>query len=219
MRKLPIRLLIVDDHAVVRRGLKMVLSLRPEIDVIGDVGTGAEALEIVQAQEPDLVLLDMVLPDLLGPDLLPRLRALCPRCKVLALSGVQTASLVRQAVDAGVDGYVPKEVTPDELLRAIHQVMDGQTYLHPKITALLTRVTPLVDGVELPLVAPALTPREQEVLALMATTATNREIAERLHVSEETIRTHVKAILRKLNQSSRTQAVLVALKMGLLELE
>ncbi len=214
----PIRILIVDDHAVVRRGLRMVLELQPEFQVVGETGTGAQALALCWDARPDLVLLDLTLPDMSGVEVTRQLRQTCPESRILVLSAVQDAAQVYQAVDAGVDGYVLKEITPSELARAIRQVAAGQAYLHPHITRLimersssqLAQHSPPHRG------QPRLTRREQEILALMATTATNREIAERLVLSEETVRSHVKSILRKLQKPSRTQAVVEALRLGLI---
>ncbi len=213
MAHYPVRILIVDDHAVVRQGLRMVLGLRPEIRVIGEAGTAAAAMQQALDGQPDLILLDLMLPDIPGPALVEEFRRYSPRAKILVLTGVQSVPMLQQAAGAGVEGFVPKEVTPDELVQAIHQVMAGRPFIHPKIGHLLERIQ------EEPPPLPELTPREQEVLRLMAHTATNREIAERLHVSEETVRTHVKHILRKLDQPTRTQAILEALRLGLLQLD
>ena len=214
MSRYPIRILIVDDHTVVRQGLRMVLGLRPELRVIGEAGTGAEALQQALDHQPDLILLDLVLPDLPGAFLVADLRHYSPGSKILVLTGVQSLPMLQQAAGAGVDGFVPKEVSPDELVQAIHQVMAGRPFVHPQLARLLEQSqangSPRV---------PELTPREREVLQLMARTATNREIAQALHVSEETVRTHVKHILRKLDQPTRTQAILEALRLGLIHLD
>lgn len=217
----PIRILIVDDHAIVRQGLKMVLSLRPDFEVVGEVGTAADAIEMTRVLQPDLILLDLVLPDGNGGELTPRLREVCTECRILILSGVRSRGQVQKAVDAGVDGYILKEVVPDELVRAVHQVANGDPYLHPDITDLLAREAAHIaaNPVQHPVFIPELTARELEVLSLMATTATNQEIAARLVVSPETVRTHVKRILGKLGQSTRTQAVVQALRLGLIELD
>jgi len=218
-----IQILIVDDHAIVRQGLRMVLSLRPDLTIVGAVGTAAEALQMTLDKQPDVILLDLVLPERDGASLVPELRKLSPRSKILILSGVQNVPLVRKAVAAGVEGYVLKEVTPDELTQAISQVHVGHSFMHPRITAILSQQI-VSEGAyhdtsqEQPAFIPPLTKREQDVLALMATQSTNREIANRLSVSEETVRTHVKGVLRKLNQRSRTQAVVEALRLGLIEL-
>jgi len=125
-----IQILIVDDHAIVRQGLRMVLSLRPNLTIMGSVGTAAEALQTTLDKQPDLILLDLVLPERDGASLVPELRKLSPKSKILILSGVQDANLVRMAVETGVDGYTLKEVTPDELVHAITQVHAGESFMH-----------------------------------------------------------------------------------------
>lgn len=214
MSRYPIRILIVDDHTVVRQGLRMVLGLRPELRVIGEAGTGAEALQQALDHQPDLILLDLMLPDLPGASLVADLHHYSPGSKILVLTGVQSLPMLQQAAGAGVDGFVPKEVSPDELVQAIHQVMAGRPFVHPQLARLLEQ-SQAAGAAQVP----ELTPREREVLQLMARTATNREIAQALHVSEETVRTHVKHILRKLDQPTRTQAILEALRLGLIHLD
>ncbi len=216
----PISILIVEDHMVVRRGLRMVLTLQPELAVVGEAGSGEMALQVAAETQPDLILLDLMLPDTNGAALTPQLHQVSPDSKILILSGVENSALIFDVVAAGVDGYTLKEVSPTDLVEAIRQVAGGNGYLHPKITALLSQVQPAipVDPADAPAYRPALTRREKEVLALMASTATNREIAERLILGEETVRTHVKNILRKLSCTNRTQAVVEAVRMGLIEL-
>ncbi|MEJ5247637.1 response regulator [Caldilinea sp.] len=208
----PIRILIVDDHAVVRRGLTMVLSLQRDFVVVGEAGSAAAALHMAATLQPDLVLLDLALPDRSGGAVAPELRRVAPRSRILVLSGAQDARLVQAAVEAQVDGYVPKEVTPAELADAIRRVAADESYIHPDVLHLLQGASRHPQAHH-----PPLTRRELEVLQLMATMATNREIAERLVVSEETVRSHVKSILRKLDQPNRTQAVIEAVRCGLIE--
>jgi DNA-binding NarL/FixJ family response regulator len=217
-----LRILIVDDHTVVRQGLAMVLGLQPDFQVVGETGTGKQALELCATLRPDLVLLDLTLPDMNGAAVAHQLREISPETRVLILSAVQDAERVFAAVDAGVEGYVLKEIAPQELAAAIRQVAEGQVYLHPAITRLILQRAAKGMKTDEPAPAsvqhPRLTPRELEVLELMATTATNREIAARLVLSEETVRSHVKNILRKLDQPTRTQAVVEALRMGLIQI-
>uniref|UniRef100_A0A7C1JMN9 Response regulator transcription factor n=1 Tax=Caldilinea aerophila TaxID=133453 RepID=A0A7C1JMN9_9CHLR len=208
----PIRILIVDDHTVVRRGLTMVLSLQRDFLVVGEAGSAAAALHMAEVLQPDLILLDLALPDRSGSAIVPELRRVAPQCRILVLSGAQDARLVQAAVDARVDGYAPKEVTPAELADAIRRVANEESYIHPDVLHLLRRTSGQPETTH-----PSLTRRELEVLQLMATMATNREIAERLIVSEETVRSHVKSILRKLDQPNRTQAVIAAVRCGLIE--
>lgn len=208
----PIRILIVDDHAVVRRGLVMVLALQPDFAVVGEAGSAAAAMAMAAALQPDLVLLDLALPDQEGVAAVPALRRAAPGCRILVLSGAQDARLIQAALSADIDGYVPKEVTPHELAAAIRRVASQESYIHPDILQVVSRSAARSEPAHL-----ALTRRELEVLQLMATMATNREIAERLVVSEETVRSHVKSILRKLDQPNRTQAVIEAVRRGLIE--
>lgn len=210
--KAQIQILIVDDHAVVRRGLTMVLVLQPDLAVVGETGTASSGVRMAGALHPDVILLDLTLPDQDGDAAVAGLRAASPESRILILSGVQDTGRIRAAIAAGIDGYVPKEVNPGELARAIRQVAANQSYIHPDILHQLSCTS------QPPAMPPAaLTPRELEVLQLMATTATNREIAEQLVVGEETIRSHVKSILRKLNKANRTQAVLEGIRCKLIE--
>ncbi len=211
-----IRILIADDHAVVRRGLVMVLRLEPDFEVVGEAENGVEAVELAQQLQPDLVLLDLVMPEMDGEQALLVLRQVAPEVRVLILSGVELDDRVLDLLAAGVDGYVMKDVEPDILTQAIRTVARGEAYLHPTLARRVLertarRVLPPVQKIRL-------TPREQEVLRQMATPATYREIAEQLFVSEETIRSHAKHILNKLQQPNRAQAVLAAVRAGLIDL-
>lgn len=211
-----IRILIADDHAVVRRGLVMVLRLEPDFEVVGEAENGVEAVELAQQLQPDLVLLDLVMPEMDGEQALLVLRQVAPEVRVLILSGVELDDRVLDLLAAGVDGYVMKDVEPDILTQAIRTVARGEAYLHPTLARRVLertarRVLPPVQKIRL-------TPREQEVLRRMATPATYREIAEQLFVSEETIRSHAKHILNKLQQPNRAQAVLAAVRAGLIDL-
>ncbi len=208
-----IRILIVDDHAIVRRGLAMVLSLQRDFLIVGETGAASTAISMAAAFQPDLILLDLALPDREGTAILTELRQAAPGVRILVLSGSQDLRLIQAAVQGGVDGYVPKDVTPPELADAIRRVVHDESYIHPDILRLLSRWQ-VADTAVIP---SPLTKRELEVLRLMATMATYREIAERLVVSEETVRSHVKSILRKLDQPNRTQAVIEAVRRGLIE--
>ena len=214
-----IRLLIVDDHAVMRQGLSILLNQQPHLTIVAEAGTGAEAQNAALRFQPDLILLDLQLPDTTAEYLCPELRRLSPHSKILVLSGVEASDPVYRAVDAGIDGYILKGVDMSELVAAIEQVAAGYSYLHPSITRLiLHRAARQQQSAPTAVSADAyqLTKRQKQVLMLMASTATTRDIAERLSISEETVRSHVKHILRKLNQSSRTQAVLEAVRIGLI---
>ena len=213
----PIRILIVDDHAVVRRGLIMVLRLEPDFEVIGEAENGVVALELVGQLRPDLVLLDFAMPELDGAATAEALHDKYPNVKVLILSGVEVDDRVLDLLASGVDGYVIKDIEPQELAQAIRTVARGEAYLHPTLARrVLLRMAARQNPT--PQSQVQLTPREQEVLHWMATPNTYREIASQLYVSEETIRSHAKRILSKLQQPNRAQAVLAAMRMGLLDL-
>ncbi len=210
------RILLVDDHAAIRQGLRFLLEQESSFRVVDEAGTGAEAKRATLAKQPDLILLDLRLPDVRSDDLIPDLRRLSPGARILILSGIEDADPVYRAVDAGIDGYALKAIDSAELINAIKQVMAGNSYLHPSITRLVLHRAGRIRNA--PTTAPArLTKRQRQVLILMASTATNRDIADRLMVSEETVRSHVKTILRKLNVANRTQAVLAAVKLGIIK--
>jgi DNA-binding NarL/FixJ family response regulator len=207
-----IRILIADDHEVVRKGLAMVLRLEPGFEVVGEARDGAEALRRAQELCPDVVLLDLKMPVLTGDAAAQLFRVYCPQTRVVILTGAEIDEAVLDVIEA-VDGYVLKDISPAELAQAIRTVAAGRRYVHPAV----------LDRMSAQLGAPAdvrvsLSPRELEVLRLMATAATYREIGQKLFIAEETVRSHVKNILTKLNQPNRTQAVVAALKMGLIKL-
>lgn len=212
-----IRILIVDDHAVVRKGLAMVLRLEPDFEVVGEAGDGRKAVELARRLRPDLVLLDLVMPGMSGEETARALRATVPGVRVLVLTGAELDEGLLDMLASGVDGYVLKDIEPDELAHAIRAVARGEAYLHPVVARrVLDRLA--AQQTQPPVPDMQLTPRELEVLRLMATPATYREIAEQLVVSEETVRSHAKRILSKLQQPNRTQAVLAAVRVGLIEL-
>jgi len=217
MSREPIKILIVDDHAVVRKGLGMVLRLEPDFEVVGEAAGGIEAIELARQFQPGLVLLDFVMPDMDGEATALALRSAAPQAKILMLTGIDLDDRVLNMLAIGVDGYVIKDIEPDELAQAIRVVARGEAYLHPTLARLvLGRMAAQPSPPPLP--RPHLTPREHEVLKLMATPATYRQIAEQLFVSEETIRSHAKRILGKLDQPNRAQAVLAAVRAGLIDL-
>jgi DNA-binding NarL/FixJ family response regulator len=212
-----IRILIVDDHAVVRKGLVMVLRLEPDFEVVGEAENGLKAIAMAAQTEPDLILLDFVMPEMDGAETAAALQAALPDLKVMLLTGIELDERVLDMLAAGVDGYVIKDIEPAELAQAIRIVARGEAYLHPALARqVLNRMT--AQPAPAAVLPARLTPREAEVLRWMATPATYREIAEQLFVSEETIRSHAKHILSKLRQPNRAQAVLAAVRAGLIDL-
>jgi DNA-binding NarL/FixJ family response regulator len=209
--------MIVDDHAVVRKGLVMVLRMEPDIEIVGEAENGVRAVELATQLQPDLVLLDFLMPGMDGQATALALQTAVPNVRILMLTGVALDKRVLEMMAVEVDGYVMKDIEPDELAQAIRTVARGEAYLHPTLARrVLNRVTERRPALSAPHVQ--LTQREQEILRWMATPATYREIAEQLFVSEETIRSHAKHILSKLQQPNRAQAVLAAVRAGLIEL-
>jgi NarL family two-component system response regulator LiaR len=206
-----IRVVIVDDHAVVRRGLRAFLDLQPDVDVVGEAADGASAEEITGRLHPDVVLMDLVMPDTDGIATIARLRETTKKPAVLVLTSFLDDVHVFAALQAGATGYLLKDVQPDELVRAIRQVHQGESALHPKVAARLVQHTAQPSGFA------DLTPREREVLRLLAEGFANKEIARRLSLSEKTVKTHVSNILQKLGVADRTQAALLAVRRGLVQ--
>jgi DNA-binding NarL/FixJ family response regulator len=211
----PIRLLIIDDHAVVRKGLAMVLRLEPDLEIVAEAGDGRTGLELARAFRPDIVLLDLIMPGMDGQEVALALRQYLPEIKVMILTGTEVDERVFDLLAYGVEGYVLKNIEPGELVRAIHAVMHGEAYLHPDV---MKKVLGRMHG-QPHSASPALTKRELEVLEWMATPNTYRQIAHQLNVSEETIRSHAKSLLDKLGQPNRAQAVLTAMRLGLIAMQ
>jgi DNA-binding NarL/FixJ family response regulator len=212
-----IRLLIADDHEIVRRGLAMVLRLEPGFELVGEARDGAEAVQKARDLCPDVLLLDFKMPALTGDAVARQVRANCPNTRILILSGAELDEAMLDALEF-VDGYVIKDVSPDELAGAIRRVAAGGRFIHTAVTAaLLDRLSAQMPALSTPVVP--LSPREMEVLRVMATATTYREIGQQLFIGEETVRTHVKSILAKLHQPNRTRAVVAAVKLGLISLD
>lgn len=209
----PIRILIVDDHAVVRKGLVMVLRLEPDLEVVGEAENGRAGLAAAMSLHPEIALVDLMMPEMDGQEMALALRKSDSKIKIMMLTGTEVDDRVFDLVAAGIEGYVLKNIEPGELVRAIHAVAHGEAYLHPDVMKkVVSRMQPH------PAAPVSLTPRELEVLEWLATPNTYKQIAGRLSVSEETIRSHAKNILEKLKQPNRAQAVLTALRMGLIKL-
>jgi NarL family two-component system response regulator LiaR len=201
-----VRLLLVDDHELVRAGLRTFLGLQPDIEVVGEAASGEQALALVPRLAPDIVLLDLVLPGLSGLEVVRRLRAAHPAVKVIVLTSYAGEESVLPAVRAGVAGYLLKDVGPAELADAVRAVHAGGASLDPGVAATVLR------DVSAPRPADALTPREREVLRLIARGRSNRLIARDLALSEKTVKAHVSAVLAKLGVTDRTQAALYAVR-------
>jgi DNA-binding NarL/FixJ family response regulator len=211
----PIRVLLVDDHRVVRRGVTAYLDLVDDITVIGEAEDGRQALDRIGTlalgdDPPDVVLMDLLMPEMDGISATSEIKSRWPLIEVVAMTSFVEEAKVRGALEAGAAGYLLKDADADEVARAIRAAVAGQMHLDPTVARLLADS---VRDADRP--GDDLTPREREVLGLVAQGASNREIAETLVVSERTARTHVSAILRKLGLVSRTQAALWAVREGL----
>jgi len=204
-----IRILIADDHSVVRQGLRMFLGLDPELEVVGEARDGAEALLRAHELHPDVVLIDLLMPVMDGIAAIAAIRRELPDVEVIALTSVLDDSSVIGAVRAGAIGYLLKDTEADDLCRAIKAAAAGQVQLSPKAAARLMREVRVPDSPE------ALTEREVDVLRLLAQGQANKQIARNLQIGEKTVKTHVSNILAKLGVPSRTQAALYAVRIGL----
>ena len=208
-----IRVLITDDHGVVRQGLRMFLGLDPELEVVGEAANGAEALRMARELEPDVVLMDLLMPVMDGIAATDAIRAEMPDVEVIALTSVLEDTSVSDAVRAGAIGYLLKNTEADELGRAIKAAADGQVQLAPEAAARLMREVRAPESPE------SLTERETEVLKLLALGKANKQIANSLFIGEKTVKTHVSSILMKLGVQSRTQAALHAVRIGLVSID
>jgi NarL family two-component system response regulator LiaR len=207
----PIRVMIVDDHKVVRTGLSAFIMAYDDLELVAEADSGEKALSICNAQKPDVILMDLVMPKMNGAEATESILRHCPDIKVIALTSFKEQSLVEGALQAGAIGYLLKDVDADDLANAIRQAYAGKPTLAPEAAQVLIQAArqPYKPGIDL-------TEREQEVLALLVEGMTNPEIADRLVVSKSTVKFHVSSILNKLQVSSRTEAVAKALQENLL---
>ncbi len=211
-----ISVLLTDDHQVVRQGIKMVLDLDPDLEVVGEASNGEEALRLARRLKPDVVLMDLVMPVMDGVRATGEIRRELPDTEVVALTSVLEDASVTGAVKAGAIGYLLKNTGGEELRRAIKAAADGQVQLAPEAAARLMREVRTPEAPDTP---EALTEREGDVLKLLAQGQANKQIARSLYIGEKTVKTHVRNILMKLNVRSRTQAALYAARTGLVPLE
>ena len=210
------RLLLVDDHAVVRSGLRMLLENQAGLEIVGEAGTGREALALVKELQPNMVLMDIGLPDISGIEVTRQIKQQWPGVSVVALTIHEDEEYFFKMLQAGVSGYVPKRAAPEELLTALQTAIDGDVYLYPSLAKLLVKdylsgereVSGKVDG---------LTEREQEVLTQLAAGASNDEIALALNISSKTVNRHRENIMRKLNLHSRADLVKYAIRKGIIQ--
>jgi NarL family two-component system response regulator LiaR len=211
-----ISVLLTDDHQVVRQGIRMVLDLDPELEVVGEASDGEEALHQARRLKPDVVLMDLVMPVMDGVKATGEIRRELPDTEVVALTSVLEDASVTGAVKAGAIGYLLKNTGGDELCRAIKAAAAGQVQLAPEAAARLMREVRIPENPE---TLEALTERETEVLKLVARGQANKQIARNLYIGEKTVKTHVRNILMKFSVRSRTQAALYAARYGLVSLE
>jgi NarL family two-component system response regulator LiaR len=217
--KKPIRLLIADDHHIVRKGIKVLLATEKDMQVVGEAENGAEAVEKAAALEPDVILMDIVMPGMDGIEATRRITSARPESRILVLTSFAADDKVFPAVKAGALGYLLKDSTPEQLIEAIRQVHRGEPSLEPAIARkVLQELSHPGGGTGKPTSEP-LTEREMEVLRLIAQGMSNKEIAAKIFVAEWTVRSHVSNILGKLHLASRTQAALYAIRTGLASLD
>lgn len=215
-----IKLVLADDHAVVRSGLRMLLDAQPDMEIVGEAESGSEALAQVKSLQPDVILMDIQMPGMNGIEATRQIKEVGSGTAVLALTMHEDDQYFFEMLQAGASGYLPKRAAPDELVRAIRTVSRGEVFLYPSLATRLVQsyVSGDASGDGVTLVSD-LTPREQEVLVLIAEGLTNPEIADKLVISVKTVDRHRENIMRKLNLHSRIELVKYALRSGLIDLE
>jgi two-component system response regulator NreC len=215
-----VRVLIVDDHAVVRAGLRMLLSADPDMEIVGEAGDGAEALHLARDLQPDVALMDISMPDMNGIEATRKIKALCPRVAVLALTMHEDDQYFFEMLAAGASGYIPKRAAPNDLVSAIHAVQNGGVFLFPSVARLLVRdyLQRAEDQGDAGQPFDALTEREREVLVCIAQGKSNQDIADQLSISIKTVNRHRENIMAKLNLHSRIELVHYAIEKGLIDL-
>jgi NarL family two-component system response regulator LiaR len=212
-----IRVMVVDDHPVVRRGIESLLGEEEDIQVVGEAVNGRDALEKVESLKPDVILMDLVMPEMNGIEAIEKITASHPDARILVMTSFAADDKVFPSIKAGALGYLLKDSDPDDLIRMIRQVYRGELSIHPTIARKV--IQELNRPAKEPLTPSPITEREVEILQLMAQGMENKEIAAKLVVRDATVRTHVSNILRKLQLANRVQAMLYALRTGLTSLE
>lgn len=213
-----IRLMLVDDHEVVRSGLRMLLEGEPDVEIVGEFGLAKEALDSLDRLKPDVIVMDIGLPDLSGIDATSEVKRLSEGTAVVALTIHEDEEYFFKMLDAGASGYVPKRAAPEELLTAIRAAAMGEVYLYPSMAKLLVKDYLTQEShAEMRVGMDGLTDREQEVLAHLADGATNLEIGETLGISPKTVARHRENIMRKLGMHSRTELVKYAIRKGIIQ--
>jgi DNA-binding NarL/FixJ family response regulator len=203
-----IGILIAEDHLIARVGVKTIINMQPDMSVIGEASNGSQAVELYRKYHPDITLMDMRMPGMSGLEAIIAIRSEFPQARIIALSTYGGDEDIRRALQAGVRAYLTKDVLHDELIRAIHAVQAGQTYLPASVTAVL-------ESSSLPA---GLSSREMDVLALIVKGHGNKQIAHELTIAEHTVKNHVKSILNKLGVDDRTQAATAAIQRGIIHL-
>ena len=214
MTEQQITILITDDQAIVRKGIRALLATEVDIQVVGEAENGVEAISQVESLQPDVILMDLVMPEMDGVEAIRQIKAHQSAARILVLTSFATDDKVFPAIKAGAQGYLLKDSSPEELVQAIRQVYQGETSLHPTIARKVLQELQTPPEPEQPRTSDPLTEREVEVLQLIVRGLGNQSIGEKLSISEATVRTHVSNILGKLHLASRTQAALYALQQG-----
>jgi DNA-binding NarL/FixJ family response regulator len=210
--------MLADDHEIVRTGLRMLLGTQPDMEIVAEASSGAEAIELAQTQQPDVILMDVAMPDMDGMEATRQLGACCPSVAVLALTIHEEEDYFFEMLDAGASGYIPKRAAPDDLLQAIRTVHRGEVFLHSSVATVLVRDYLQRGGGAAEVNLSGLTEREREVLTLIAEGMTNKQIGEQLGISPKTVARHRDNITGKLNLSSRAELTRYAIEKGLISL-
>ncbi|MBM6619141.1 response regulator [Bacillus suaedaesalsae] len=208
------KIVLADDHQIIIDGLKMILSLQQQFNIVGEASNGMELLEMVKEQKPDLIVSDLKMP---GPSIIQsaaELKERFPDMKIVVLTAFDESEDIYQALDAGIDGYLMKDTVPEQIINTLNMVMMGYSLFQPKLDRKSTETTKKEIAEDF-----SFTDRENEVFTLIVENYSNTEIAEKLFISEATVKTHVSSILRKTGQPNRSQAVLYALKKGFVTID